>query len=149
MNDSKKRLAFPIQLLSFLPVISIGSYRVSGAPMGLDEASPAKPIEKCSERMFKITRIVALKSIKRAVRDKAAYVGGTDLQLVNINSRLLHSLRRAVQIAPGHVPRRRRTQCERGFSCFRSSSILYPRCISKRDVYLHAIISEVTMKEYT
>jgi len=80
VNDSKKRLAFPIQLLSFHPIISIGSYRVRGASMGPEEGSPAKPIEKCSERMFKITRIVALKSIKRAVRDKTAYVGKTNLQ---------------------------------------------------------------------
>ena len=117
-DDRKKRLAFPIQLLSFHPIISIGSYRVRGASMGPDEGSPAKPIEKCSERILNVARIVGANSIKQAMRDKAAYVGGTDLQLVNINSRLPHSLRRVVQIAPGHVPRRRRTQCERGFLAF-------------------------------
>ena len=78
--DSKKRLAFPIQLLSFHPIISIGSHRVRGASMGLDETSPAKPIEKCSERILNVTRIVGANSIKRAMRDKAAYVGVADLQ---------------------------------------------------------------------
>ena len=79
-GDSKERLALPIQLLSFLPVISIGSYRVRGASMGPDEGSPAKTIGKCSERILNVARIVGANSIKQAMRDKAAYVGGTDLQ---------------------------------------------------------------------
>ena len=78
--DSKRRLVFPIQLLSFHPIISIGSYRVRGASIGPDEGSPAKPIEKCSERILNVARIVGANSIKQAMRDKAACIGVADLQ---------------------------------------------------------------------